>query len=131
RFLSVTSEGIFSGRNGPTYCKEITIPQLRDLVVLKRNDVGDATHTDGHYSFYVGKDKNYFFSRCDKAWRGTWKNVDILKPIEKPMKEYLRKNSNGTYSYIGMVRPEHVSDFMIEIPEGATKLVSHDYVHLP
>ena len=41
--------------------KEITIPQLRDLVVLKRNDVGDATHTDGHYSFYVGKDKNYFF----------------------------------------------------------------------
>ena len=47
------------------------------------------------------------------------------------LKEYLRKNSNGTYSYIGTVRPEHVSDFMIEIPEGATKLVSHDYVHLP
>ena len=37
----------------------------------------------------------------------------------KPMKEYLRKNSNGTYSYIGTVRPEHVSDFMIEIPDGA------------
>ena len=98
--------------------KEITLPELRDMVVLKRNKVGDATHTDGRYSFYVGKDKNYFFSSCDKAWRGTWKNVDILKPIEKPMKEYLRKNSNGTYSYIGTVRPEHVSDFMIEIPEG-------------
>lgn len=111
--------------------KKITLPQLRDLVVLKRNDPKDATHTDGHYNFYVGKDKNYFFSSCDKAWRGTWKNVDILKPIEKPMKEYLRKNSNGTYSYIGTVRPEHVSDFMIEIPEGATKLVSHNYVHLP
>ena len=99
--------------------KEITLPELRDLVVLKRNDIGDATHTDGHCSFYVGKDKNYFFSSCDKAWRGTWKNVDILKPIEKPM--YLRKNSNGTYSCIGTVRPEHVSDFMIEIPEGAIK----------
>lgn len=37
------------------------------------------------------------------------------------LKEYLRKNSNGTYSYIGSVRPEHVSDFMIEIPEGAIK----------
>ena len=37
----------------------------------------------------------------------------------KNLKEYLRKNSNGTYSYIGMVHPEHVSDFMIEIPEGA------------
>ena len=35
------------------------------------------------------------------------------------LKEYLRKNSNGTYSYIGTVRPEHVSNFMIEIPEGA------------
>ena len=98
--------------------KEITLPQLRDLVVLKRNSIDDATHTDGHHSFYVGKDKNYFFSSCYKAWRGTWKNVDILKPIEKPMKEYLRKNSNDTYSYIGTVRPEHVSDFMIEIPEG-------------
>lgn len=100
--------------------KEITLPELRDLVVLKRNDVGDATHTDGHYSFYVGKDKNYFFSSCDKAWRGTWKNVDILKPIEKKeMKEYLRKNSNGTYSYIGPVHTDHVHDLMIEIPDGA------------
>ena len=35
------------------------------------------------------------------------------------LKEYLRKNSNGTYSYIGTVRPEHVSDFMIEIPKTA------------
>ena len=34
------------------------------------------------------------------------------------LKEYLHKNSNGTYSYIGTVQPEHVSDFMIEIPEG-------------
>ncbi|ELZ2207424.1 hypothetical protein TTW89_002675, partial [Acinetobacter baumannii] len=29
--------------------KELTLPQLRDLVVLKRGDVKDATHTDGHY----------------------------------------------------------------------------------
>lgn len=34
------------------------------------------------------------------------------------LKEYLRKNSNGTYSYIGTVQPERVSDFMIEIPDG-------------
>ncbi len=34
------------------------------------------------------------------------------------LKEYLRKNSNDTYSYIGTVRPEHISDSMIEIPEG-------------
>lgn len=106
--------------------KEITLPELRDMVVLKRNKVGDATHTDGRYSFYVGKDKNYFFSSCDKAWRGTWKNVEILKPIEKPMKEYLRKNSDGTYSYIGTVQPDHVSNFMIEIPEGSETFNYYD-----
>lgn len=101
-------------------CKEITLPELRDLVVLKRNDVGDATHTDGHYSFYVGKDKNYFFSSCDKAWRGTWKNVDILKPIEKPMKEYLLKTEDGIYHYHNKSHdecPKYVEK--IEIPEGS------------
>lgn len=40
---------------------------------------------------------------------------------EKEMKEYLRKNSNGTYSYIGPVHTDHVHDLMIEIPEGAIK----------
>ena len=42
------------------------------------------------------------------------------------LKEYLRKNSNGTYSYIGTVRPEHVSNFMIEIPEGANYAYNND-----
>ena len=45
------------------------------------------------------------------------------------LKEYLRKNSNGTYSYIETVRPEHISDFMIEIPEGAEKAtLCNDYL---
>ena len=37
--------------------QEITLPQLRDLVVLKRNDVGDATHAGNithNYKYYVG-----------------------------------------------------------------------------
>lgn len=101
-------------------CKEITLGELRDMVVLKRNDVGDATHTDGHCSFYVGKDKNYFFSSCYKAWRDTWKNVDILKPIEKNMKEYLDPR-NG-YKLIKAPESEalepHASEW-IPLPEGA------------
>ena len=101
--------------------KEITLPELRDLVVLKRNDVGDATHTDGHYSFYVGKDKNYFFSSCDKAWRGTWKNVDILKPIEKKeMKEYLVKSQDGKWRLETDLAGDP-ADKVIELPEGAIK----------
>lgn len=106
--------------------KEITLPELRDLVVLKRNSIDDATHTDGHYSFYVGKDKNYFFSSCDKAWRGTWKNVDILKPIEKPMKEYLdpKRNyelclSDEDLTKEGMIKiPEKWMNFVYKLPNG-------------
>ena len=100
-------------------CKELTIPQLRDMVVLKRNDVSDATHTDGHYSFYVGKDKNYFFSSCDKAWRGTWKNVEILKPIEKPMKEYLNKLEDGTYKLVLLDSVADGVEGLIEVPDGS------------
>ena len=104
--------------------KEITLPELRDLVVLKRNSIDDATHTDGHYSFYVGKDKNYFFSSCYKAWRGTWKNVDILKPIEKPMKEpkqaeFLVKTDSG---YVLQVLDENAGgEDVVRIPDGAVK----------
>ena len=109
--------GVFDNSETLKTHKEITIPQLKDMVVLKRNDVSDATHTDGHYSFYVGKDKNYFFSSCDKAWRGTWKNVEILKPIEKPMKEYLVKNQHDEYVFLNDVSCVP-SEFVIEVPEG-------------
>lgn len=103
--------------------KETTLPELRDLVVLKRNSIDDATHTDGHYSFYVGKDKNYFFSSCDKAWRGTWKNVEILKPIEKKeMKEYLDKQQDGTYKLI-KADGGCIDRDWIEIPTGAEKYI--------
>ena len=106
------------GTNGDAK-KEITMLQLRDMVVLKRNDVGDATHkgniTDNAY--YVSSDEEVYRLESS-AWCFSTVIVADLKPIKKPMKEYLRKNSNGTYSYIGTVRPEHVSDFMIEIPSG-------------
>lgn len=55
---------------------EITIPQLRDFVVLKRNDVGDATHRsifcDDFY--YVGEDV-YIFED------GEWKK-SVINPKE-------------------------------------------------
>ena len=42
------------------------------------------------------------------------------------LKEYLRKNSNDTYSYIGMVQPENISQNVIEIPEGSETLNYYD-----
>ena len=107
--------------------KEITLPELSDLVVLKRNNAVDATHIRGDgKKYFHAKSTDFFYQfSSDGDWLlSTWMNYQLLpqlQPIEKPMKEYLRKNSNGTYSYIGMVQPEHVSDFMIEVPEGAIK----------
>ena len=63
--MSFENGALTTGIRGSISHKEITLPELRDLVVLKRNYVGDATHTDRYYNFYVGKDKNYFFSSCD------------------------------------------------------------------
>ena len=110
-------------------CKEITIQKLRDLVVLKRNDVGGANYKTnyGTQCYITGEDVYAF--QDNKWFLSAMQHKDILdmiKPIEKPMKEYLRKNSNGTYSYIGTVRPEHVSDFMIEIPDGAETFNFYD-----
>lgn len=118
-------EGHFKNKNN----KEITLPQLRDLVVLKRNYVGDATHLDKIGEPWLVSGNNEFYSWANSGWMQESENVVLNynpKPIKKPMKEYLRKNSNGTYSYIGTVRHEHVSDFMIEIPEGANYAYNND-----
>ncbi|MDR9533133.1 hypothetical protein RJC76_11940 [Acinetobacter nosocomialis] len=41
--------------------KELTLPQLRDLVVLKRNDVRDATHTDGNRKAFLDSAGEYHY----------------------------------------------------------------------
>lgn len=120
--------GIFDNSETLKAHKEITLPELCDMVVLKRNSIDDATHENSHnQKLYKAENGWYIYIESHNAWM--WNQEELgykpikLKPIEKPMKEYLRKNSNGTYSYIGTVRPEHVSDFMIEIPEGAEILI--------
>ncbi|MFX5719662.1 hypothetical protein ABTE70_04825 [Acinetobacter baumannii] len=55
-------------------CKELTLPQLRDLVVLKRNDVKDATHRDKRdESIYLTSDKVIYY------WQGEWCKSAINK----------------------------------------------------
>ncbi|WP_269526214.1 hypothetical protein [Acinetobacter baumannii] len=54
--------------------KELTLPQLRDLVVLKRNDVKDATHRDKRdESIYLTSDKVIYY------WYGEWCKSAINK----------------------------------------------------
>ncbi|MEL1746598.1 hypothetical protein [Acinetobacter baumannii] len=55
-------------------CKELTLPQLQDLVVLKRNDVKDATHRDKRdESIYLTSDKVIYY------WQGEWCKSAINK----------------------------------------------------
>ena len=113
--------------------KEITLPELRDLVVLKRNDVGDANafRHDNDVKYYITSDNKYYYFLGIPTfqWTESCNDIDYLekyvKPIEKKeMKEYLRKNNDG--EYILEVTDEreaqepHAKDW-IEIPEGAIK----------
>ena len=54
--------------------KELTLPQLQDLVVLKRNDVKYATHRDKRdESIYLTSDKVIYY------WQGEWCKSAINK----------------------------------------------------
>lgn len=106
--------------------KEITIQQLKDMVVLKRNDVGDANYklfistSQGYLSLYKdSKDVFYAYAAKSKTWdesKSVGVNTKNLEPIEKPMKEYLIKSGDGKY-----LLTHHDSIGAIEIPEGAIK----------
>lgn len=111
--------------------KEITIPQLRDLVVLKRNDPKDATHSaDGESGLAVmlsGVWYGYNFN--EKKWE-LWVDDDEyqlkdLKQIEKEMKEYLDKDY-----VLRQVKQtggnNRVPSGWIEVPEGAEIFTEHE-----
>ena len=96
------SNGVISGgwsernfENGVE--QEITLPQLHDLVVLKRNDVGDATHE------HIRSGNKYYRGFEDYCFSGIeWVLTDItfpnsLKPINKEMtwQDALRAVADG------------------------------------
>ncbi|MFW1924251.1 hypothetical protein [Acinetobacter geminorum] len=65
--------------------KELTLPQLRDLVVLKRNDVRDATHEDQYGDKWLYLDERHYVY-LNYQWglpTGEFLERYELKPIEK------------------------------------------------
>ncbi|EJB8486622.1 hypothetical protein MW368_000342 [Acinetobacter baumannii] len=63
--------------------KELTLPQLRDLVVLKRNDVKDATHVDQYGDKWLYLDERHYVYLNDQ-WDlpiGEFLERYELKPI--------------------------------------------------
>ncbi len=104
--------------------KEITLPELSDLVVLKRNDPNDGTHIDrDNKPWYVTSDNLFYCFEYGREWvkenQRVFDNYEV-KPIEKPMKEYLDKQQDGTYKLI-KADGGCIDRDWIEIPEGAIK----------
>ncbi|WP_447294014.1 hypothetical protein, partial [Acinetobacter baumannii] len=65
--------------------EELTLPQLRDLVVLKRNDVKDATHEDQYGDKWLYLDERHYVY-LNYQWSlptGEFLERYELKPIEK------------------------------------------------
>lgn len=63
--------------------KELTLPKLRDLVVLKRNDINDATHTCENDFKYICIDERWHLMTTD-GWFHVSVNPKALKPINQP-----------------------------------------------
>ena len=113
--------------------KEITLQQLRDLVVLKRNDVRDATHVGSvaeSQRGYLTSDNveyfwNYFFNKWNRLSNLTFK-YQQLEPIEKKeMKEFL-VNHNNTWTLQLLDADTEENSFRVAVPEGANVAFSPD-----
>ncbi|EMC7952610.1 hypothetical protein VXG46_003842 [Acinetobacter baumannii] len=88
---------VFEDRSGSFYslnmdldeCEELTLPQLRDLVVLHRNDVKDATHQDKHNaSLKYAYLNNEWYEWLD-GWKSGWVNTIRITPINKSKDDQL------------------------------------------
>lgn len=122
----------------PVGFEEITLQELRDMVVLERNDVGDATHTDqDNWKWYIGE-KSYCWERVGgnpMSWVEESTDHAELKPIkEEAMKEYLVKTDSGNYLYTKNVS-DIAAERVIEIPQGTNVYarcnIFGDYKWLP
>lgn len=107
---------------------ELTIPQLRDMVVLHRNDVRDANCKDDTlHDLYIDSNKVvYFYHHGKLKWVESAINghdvyLNMVKPTEKEMKEYLVLLEDGSY----VLNDLPINEESIEVPEGADTLAGN------
>lgn len=108
--------------------KEVTLPELHSMFILKRNNPADATH-EGGYPYIQLFDGWYYFDRgsTNKWQRSIAKQAfyDSLKPIQQK-KEYLVPQIAGGFMYRKAYDQRHIPKHWIEIPEGATFATGKD-----
>ncbi|MFW2022249.1 hypothetical protein [Acinetobacter baumannii] len=83
--------------DSPLVFTELTLPQLQDLVVLKRNDINDATHTCENDFKYICIDERWYLMTTD-GWFHVSVNPKALKPIKKHLETATgRFDENGEH----------------------------------
>lgn len=111
-------------------CFELkTIDELKDMVVLKRNCVEDATHVDQYGDKWICASGVWYFYSSVGEWSSDCKNMMHrydLKPIQKGeiVKEFLFK-FNGHYTLCESDKEleELNPDQYIEVPDGADEFL--------
>ncbi|HHP6325089.1 TPA: hypothetical protein ACSE3H_003819, partial [Acinetobacter baumannii] len=99
--------------------KELTLPQLRDLVVLKRNDVKDATHRDKQQnSIYLTSDKVIYY------WQGEWCKSAINKS-----NDYENYIANSLTPITQPQDPALISGADAELVAQAKKFITSDHLN--
>lgn len=102
-----------------TDIKELTLPQLRDLVVLKRNDVKDATHRDKQQnSIYLTSDKVIYY------WQGEWCKSAINKS-----NDYENYIANSLTPITQPQDPTLISGAEAELVAQAKKFITSDHLN--
>ncbi len=120
---------------GSEDAKEFTLSQLRTMVVLHRNDVNDATHTDqDNWKWFVpNEDEGYVFGAGNAQNIQRWDESSLdhvdLMPIQKPQDKptepdpFLKEYLTPDYKLMLANGPQ---DGWIEVPEGADTAVLWD-----
>lgn len=105
-YCDVAEVDFNSKNNNYSFFKTITLPELRDLVVLKRNDVNDATHENivtGSKVLQLSN-KNYYWQ--DAKWNEYPCGADI-KPLNT--RHHEQQSLNDQYAEIEQVRQDAVN----------------------
>lgn len=113
-----------SKNTGYGYFKTITIQQLKDMVVLKRNSIVDATHGNALYSYVKLSDGWYYFDEGEsnkwiKSVGGSPSYYENLKPIErKEMKDFLVKYCDK-WALLLLDSDTRENSYCVAVPSGA------------
>ncbi|WP_151791988.1 hypothetical protein [Acinetobacter soli] len=96
RFVYAEDKILWSGNCSDDFAEcnfqELTLPQLRDLVVLHRDDYTDATHVDQDgWKWFISSDNNsYVFGAGNSQGLPRWDESPLdhvdLNPMQKPQK---------------------------------------------